>query len=96
MDDDFEVAAAIASMATSVTAAEARGKARAPRKVGAPPKKKREFTPEERALELAKRKGRKHAQDARGEAAAAAAFAIVAQQEDTNAWVKAATMEALL
>ncbi|XP_044965837.1 uncharacterized protein LOC123426118 [Hordeum vulgare subsp. vulgare] len=33
---------------------------------------------------------------ARGEAAAAAAFVAVAQQEDTNARVKAATMEALL
>ncbi|KAE8788084.1 DNA repair protein rhp54 [Hordeum vulgare] len=86
MDDDLEVAA-IASMSLFVVEAEARGKAAAP-----PKKKKKELTPEEQAMELAKTKGWRHAQDARGEAAAAAA----AQQKDTNARVKAATREALL
>ncbi|KAE8818691.1 Lectin-domain containing receptor kinase A4.3 [Hordeum vulgare] len=51
--------------------------------------RKRELTPEERVVESAKRKGRRHAQDARGEAAIAVAIAAVAQQEDTNARVKA-------
>ncbi|KAE8802266.1 putative serine/threonine-protein kinase [Hordeum vulgare] len=41
-------------------------------------------------MESAKRKDRRHAQDARGEAGAAV------QQEDTNVRVKVATMEALL
>ncbi|KAE8768542.1 C2 domain-containing protein [Hordeum vulgare] len=91
MDDDFEAAASIASMATPVAATEGRGKARASCKAGAPPKMKKELTSEEGAVESAKRKGRRHAQDPRGEAAAAAA-----QQEDTNAWVKDATMVALL
>ncbi|KAE8805316.1 DNA repair protein rhp54 [Hordeum vulgare] len=47
MDDDFEAAAAIASMATSVAAAESRGNTPPPPgKVGAPPKKnKKELTP---------------------------------------------------
>ncbi|KAE8816181.1 Eyes absent-like protein 4 [Hordeum vulgare] len=93
MKDDFKVAASITSMAMSIAAAEGRGKACAPRKAGAPPKKKKkELTPEERIVESAKRKGQRHAQDARDEAVTAAA----AQQEDTNAWVKAATMETLL
>ncbi|KAE8805524.1 putative serine/threonine-protein kinase [Hordeum vulgare] len=61
--------------------------------VAAPPKnKKKELTPEERAVESAKRKGRRHAQDGRGKAQATAAT----QQEDTIARVKAATREALL
>ncbi|KAE8784269.1 putative serine/threonine-protein kinase [Hordeum vulgare] len=92
MDDDFEAAATIASMATSVAAVEGTCKACVPRKARAPPKKNKELTPEERVVESAKRKGRRHAQDARGEVAAA----VAAQQEDTNARVKAATMEALL
>ncbi|KAE8774801.1 C2 domain-containing protein [Hordeum vulgare] len=56
MDDEFEATAAIASMASSfVAAAKARGKARAPRKAVGPPKeKKKELTPEERVVELAK------------------------------------------
>lgn len=43
-------------------------------------------------MESAKRKGRRHVHDVRGEAAAA----IAAQHEDTNARVKATTREALL
>ncbi|KAE8820311.1 hypothetical protein D1007_01734 [Hordeum vulgare] len=43
-------------------------------------------------MELPKRKGRRHAHDASGEEAAA----VAAQQEDTNARVKATMMEALL
>ncbi|KAE8821748.1 Phospholipid-transporting ATPase 1 [Hordeum vulgare] len=62
----------------------------------APKKKKKELTHEYRAVESAKRKGRTHAHDARGEAAAFAAITATAQQEDTNEWVKAATREALL
>ncbi|KAE8773727.1 DNA repair protein rhp54 [Hordeum vulgare] len=46
-------------------------------------------------MESAKRKGLRHAQDASGKATAAAAIAVAAQQEDTNAWVKATTREAL-
>ncbi|KAE8808925.1 DNA repair protein rhp54 [Hordeum vulgare] len=83
MNADFQAAAAIASMASSVAAPKPEARL-------ALPKKKKELTPDERTVESAKRKGRRHAQDARGEAAAAA------QQEDTNAQVKAATMEALL
>ncbi|KAE8809409.1 DNA repair protein rhp54 [Hordeum vulgare] len=97
MEEDFKAATAIASMASSVAAAEARGKARAPRKAVAPPKKKKkELTPKDRAVESAKRKGRSHTQGARGKASPTAAFAAVAQQEDINARVKAAMMEALL
>ena len=51
--------------------------------------------PEQRARESAKRKGRRHAADARDEAAAQAAVVATAQQEDTNARVAAATREAL-
>ncbi|KAE8815236.1 DNA repair protein rhp54 [Hordeum vulgare] len=40
--------------------------------------------------------GRRHVQDARGEAAAAAAIITDAQQEDTNVWAKAETRKALL
>ncbi|KAE8799222.1 putative serine/threonine-protein kinase [Hordeum vulgare] len=96
MDDNFMAATAIASMATSVAATEPRGKARAPRKAGAPPKKKKELTPEEQVVESAKRKGQRHAHDARGQAAAATAFAAATQQEDTNDRVKETMMEALL
>ncbi|KAE8772752.1 hypothetical protein D1007_55193 [Hordeum vulgare] len=92
MDDDLEAAAAIASQASSAAVAEARGKAHVPYKTVVPSKKKKELTPEERAVELAKRKGRRHAQDARGEVDVAAAIATA----DTNARVKATTREALL
>ncbi|KAE8782379.1 DNA repair protein rhp54 [Hordeum vulgare] len=87
------VAAAIASLASSGAAAEARGKACAPRKAAVPSKKKKkELTPEEHVVESAKRNGWRHAQDARGEAADAAA----AKQEDTIARVKAAMRKTLL
>ncbi|XBI19369.1 hypothetical protein VPH35_060905 [Triticum aestivum] len=58
-----------------------KGKPRAPRKTAAATK--------------AKRKGRRHAADARDEAAAQAAAVAAAQQEFTNARVAAATREAL-
>ncbi|KAE8821180.1 hypothetical protein D1007_00807 [Hordeum vulgare] len=93
MDDDLEDAAAgLASLTSSGTAPASRGKPCAPRKTVAPPNNKKELTPEERAVESAKRKGRRNSQDARGEAAATAAT----QQEDTNAWVKVTTRESLL
>ncbi|KAE8798534.1 hypothetical protein D1007_26210 [Hordeum vulgare] len=64
MDDDIKAAAGLASLTSSGTASAGRGKPPSPRKTAAPPKKK-ELTPEERAVESAKRKGRRHAQDAR-------------------------------
>ncbi|KAE8794450.1 hypothetical protein D1007_30755 [Hordeum vulgare] len=96
MEDDLEAAAAIASLASSGTADEARGKSRAPRKAVTPSKKKKELTSKERAIESAKRKGRSHVRDARDEEVAAVGIAAVAQQEDTNARVKAEMREALL
>ncbi|XBI12506.1 hypothetical protein VPH35_139372 [Triticum aestivum] len=71
-----------------------KGKPRAPHKTAAATKPKKALTPEQQARESAKRKGRRHAADARNEAAAQAA-AIAAQQEFTNARVAAATREAL-
>ncbi|KAE8799461.1 hypothetical protein D1007_25233 [Hordeum vulgare] len=90
MDDDFDAAVAIALLASSGVADEARGKPHVPCKAAAT---KKELTPEERAVESAKRKGERHALDARGEAAAVVA---TAQQEEINARVKVATREALL
>ncbi|KAE8791720.1 Lectin-domain containing receptor kinase A4.3 [Hordeum vulgare] len=89
MDDDLEATATIASMTSPVAAVEAKGKACAPRKAVAPPKKKKkELIHEERGVELDKRKGRRHAQDASGEPADATAITAAAQQEDTTARVK--------
>jgi hypothetical protein len=54
------------------------------------------LTPQQRAMQLAKRKGRRHAQDHKLSAAAAATLSSAAQQEETNARVTATTREALL
>ncbi|XBI75233.1 hypothetical protein VPH35_068628 [Triticum aestivum] len=89
IDLDLDAAAGLASLASSgVVAPSGKGKPRAPRKTVAATKPKKALTPEQRARESAKRKGRRHAADARDEAAAA-------QQEFTNARVAAATREAL-
>ena len=74
--DDVPTLDAATSLASSglTFVASAKGKPRAacaPRKTAAQPKKKK-LTPEERAMQSAKRKGRRHAQDARDEAAAVA------------------------
>ncbi|KAE8797697.1 putative serine/threonine-protein kinase [Hordeum vulgare] len=90
MDDDLDAAAFLASSGMT-TAPSGKGK----RKTAATPKPKKTLTPEQRARESAKRKGRRHAAGARDEAIAAAAVAAAAQQEVTNARVAAATREAL-
>ena len=97
IDLDLDAAAGLASLASSGAAAPSgKGKPRAPRKTAAATKPKKALTPEQRARESAKRKGRRHAADARDEAAAQAAVAVAAaQQEFTNARVAAATREAL-
>ncbi|KAE8790274.1 Protein UXT-like protein [Hordeum vulgare] len=77
------------------TAPSSKGKPRTPCKTAAAPKPKKTLTPEQRARKSAKRKGRMHTTDARDETIAAAVVAIAAQQEDTNARIVAATMEAL-
>ena len=59
------------------------------------PKPKKTLTPEQRARESAKRKGRRHAAAAREEAITAAVVAAARQQEVTNARVVAAMREAL-
>ena len=96
IDLDLDAAASLASLASSgVVAPSGKGKPRAPRKTAAATKSKKALTPEQRARESAKRKGRRHAADARDEAAAQAAAVAAAQQEFTNARVAAATREAL-
>ncbi|KAE8788068.1 DNA repair protein rhp54 [Hordeum vulgare] len=94
MDDDLDAAAGLASLASSgmTTAPSGKGKPCAPRKTIVAPKPKKTLTPEQRARESAKKKGRTHATDARDEAIAAAA---AAQQEVTNAHVAAAMRELL-
>ncbi|KAE8768911.1 hypothetical protein D1007_59566 [Hordeum vulgare] len=71
MHDDLDAAAGLASLASSgiTTAPSDKGKPRAPCKTAATPKKKKQLTPEERARESAKRKGRRHVADARDEVA---------------------------
>ena len=96
IDLDLDAAAGLASLASSgAVAPSGKGKPRAPRKTAAATKPKKALTPEQRARESAKRKGRRHAADARDEAAAQAAVVAAAQQEVTNARVAAATREAL-
>ncbi|KAE8816920.1 DNA repair protein rhp54 [Hordeum vulgare] len=97
MDDDLDAAPGLASLASSgmTTAPSDKGKPRAPRKTVAAPKLEKTLTPEQRTRDLAKRKGRMHAVDARGEAIAAVAVAAAAQQEVTNAHVTTATREGL-
>ncbi|SPT19929.1 unnamed protein product [Triticum aestivum] len=88
IDLDFDAVAGLASLASSGAVAPSRkGNPRAPRKTAAATKPKKALTPEHRARESAKRKGRRHAADARDEAAA--------PQEFTNTRVAAATREAL-
>ncbi|XBI00455.1 hypothetical protein VPH35_129474 [Triticum aestivum] len=88
LDLDLDAAAGLASLASSgAVAPSGKGKPRVPRKTAAATKPKKALTPEQRASESAKRKDRRHAADARDEAAA--------QQEFTNARVAAATREAL-
>ena len=73
MDDaiDLDAAAGLASLTSSGAAAPSeKGKPRALRKTAAATKPKKALTPEHRARESAKRKGRRHAADARDEAAA--------------------------
>nr|XP_020198782.1 uncharacterized protein LOC109784591 [Aegilops tauschii subsp. strangulata] len=98
MDDDLnlDAAAGLASLALfgMTTAPSSKGKPRASCKTAAAPKPKKVLTPEQRARESAKRKGRRHAADARDEAVAAAAAAAT-QREVTNARVAAATREGL-
>ncbi|XBI24408.1 hypothetical protein VPH35_049515 [Triticum aestivum] len=96
IDLDLDAAAGLASLASSgAVAPSGKGKPCAPRKTAAAAKPKKVLTPEQRARESAKRKGRRHAADARDEAAAQAAAVAAAQQEFTNAPVAAATREAL-
>ncbi|XBI50124.1 hypothetical protein VPH35_113578 [Triticum aestivum] len=96
LDLDLDAAAGLASLASSgAVAPSGKGKPRAPCKTAAATKPKKALTPEQRARESAKRKGRRHAADARDEAAAQAAAVAAAQQEFTNARVAAATREAL-
>ncbi|KAE8812092.1 hypothetical protein D1007_10929 [Hordeum vulgare] len=78
------------------TAPSNKGKPRAPRKTVASPKPKETLTPEQRARESTKRKGRRHAADARDEVIAGVAVAAAAQQEVTNACVAATTREMVL
>ena len=79
MDDAIDLDAA-ASLASSGAAAPAgKGEPRAPRKTAATTKPKKVLMPEQRARESAKRKGRRHAADARDEAAAQAATVAAAQ-----------------
>ncbi|KAE8798358.1 hypothetical protein D1007_26452 [Hordeum vulgare] len=65
MDDDLDAAAGLASLASSgmTTAPFSKGKPHAPRKTAVAPKPKKTLTPEHRARESAKRKGRRHAAD---------------------------------
>src|SRR4051812_38400371 len=73
MDDaiDLDAAAGLASLALSgAPAPTGKGKPRAPRKTAAAAKPKKPLTPAQRAMESAKRKDRRHATDARDEAAA--------------------------
>ncbi|XBI38978.1 hypothetical protein VPH35_123857 [Triticum aestivum] len=96
IDLDLDAAAGLASLASSgAVAPSGKGKPRAPRKTVAATKPKKALTPEQRARESAKRKGRRHAADTRDEAAAQAATIAATQQEFTNARVAAATREAL-
>ena len=96
IDLDLDAAAGLAYLASSAAAAPSgKGKPRAPRKTAAATKPKKALTPEQRARESAKRKGRRHAADARDEATAQATAVAAAQQEFTNARVAAATREAL-
>ena len=89
IDLDLDAVAGLASLASSgAVAPSGKGKPRVPRKTAAAAKPKKAPTPEQRVRESAKRKGRRHATDARDEAAAA-------QQEFTNARVAAVTREAL-
>ena len=91
IDLDLDAAAGLDSLALSgVVAPSGKGKPRAPRKTAAATKPKKALTPERRARESAKRKGRRHATDARDEAAAQATVVAPAQQEVTNARVAAA------
>ena len=97
IDLDLDAAAGLAYLASSAAAAPSgKGKPRAPRKTAAAIKPKKPLTPEQRAREPAKRKGRRHAADARDEAASQAAVVAAAQQEVTNARVAAATRETLV
>ncbi|XBH56215.1 hypothetical protein VPH35_078109 [Triticum aestivum] len=96
IDLDLDAAAGLASLASSgAVAPSGKGKPHAPRKTAAATKPKKALTSEQRARESAKRKGRRHAADARDEAAAQAAAVAAAQQEFTNARVAAATRQAL-
>ncbi|KAE8777260.1 DNA repair protein rhp54 [Hordeum vulgare] len=87
------VAAGLASLASSgmTTAPSGKGK----RKTAAAPKPKKTLTPEQRARESAKRKGRTHAAGTRDVAIAVAVVAVAAQQEVTNAYVAETTREVL-
>ncbi|KAE8786090.1 DNA repair protein rhp54 [Hordeum vulgare] len=99
MDDDLDAAVGLASLSSSgiATIPSHKGKPRAPRKDATASKRKKEMTPEEeQARESAKRKGQRHATDARDEAAVVATIAALVQREDTAARVVAATREALL
>ncbi|KAE8780174.1 hypothetical protein D1007_46729 [Hordeum vulgare] len=71
MDDDLDTAAGLASSGM-MTAPSSKGK----RKTTIAPKPKKTMTHEQRARELAKRKGRRHVADARDEAIVAAAVAL--------------------
>ncbi|KAE8790195.1 DNA repair protein rhp54 [Hordeum vulgare] len=90
MDDDLDAAAGLASLASSGMRTSPSGKGKC--KATAAPKPKKTMTPEQRAWESAKRKGRRDATDVGDEAIAATA---AAQQEVTNTCVAAATREAL-
>ena len=73
MDDAIDLAAGggLAFLASSSAAAPSgKYKPRAPRKTATTTKPKKTLKPEQRARESAKRKGRRHATDARDEAAA--------------------------
>ncbi|KAE8821205.1 hypothetical protein D1007_00833 [Hordeum vulgare] len=79
MDDDLDAVASLASLASPGMTTAPSGKVK--RKTAAAPNPKKTLTPEQHARESAKRKGRRHAADARDEAIAAIVVAVVAQQE---------------
>ncbi|KAE8793170.1 hypothetical protein D1007_32167 [Hordeum vulgare] len=98
MDEDLNADAGLAFLASSdITIAPShKGKPHAPRNTATVLNNNKELTPEERARESTKRKGRRHAADAMDEAAIASAISSVAEWEDTVARIAAATREVVL
>ncbi|KAE8766518.1 hypothetical protein D1007_62252 [Hordeum vulgare] len=93
MDDDIDATTGLASFASSNITPPPPTKART---TFTTPKKKKELMPEERAWESAKRKGQRHAEDARDKAVVVAAIAVLVQRADTAARVATTSTEYLL